>query len=63
MNPEDELSQRWINIGRMVESLSVESLSEAVRIMPLLPELEETLWLAALKRGSRRPHGGLRDFW
>ena len=57
MNPGDELSQRWINIGRMVESLS-----EAVRIMPLVPELDETLRIAALKRGSRRPHGVQSDF-
>ena len=58
MNPEDELSQRWINIGRMAEGLV-----EAVRIMPLVPELDETLRIAALKRGSRRSHGGLKGFW
>lgn len=58
MNPEGELSRLWAEVGRMSSSMA-----ETLALLPLLPELEETLRLAALKRGSRRPHGGLRGFW
>ena len=57
MNPEDELSQRWIELGRMASNIV-----DFLAALPLTRDLEETMRVAALKRGSRRPHGGQSDF-